>query len=351
LPQGNLEKSIVRHNQEDTTMSAFNMPNFADKLCAAIEKKKSILCIGLDPQLRYMPPFLIVEAIKRHGRTLEAIGWLYATFNRAIIDATHDLGAVYKPNLAFYSCYGSHGLRAFEETVRYAKSSGTLVIADGKCGDGGDTATAYAEGYLGRVPFFAEPGSDILSEIVSSVRADCLTIHGYIGEDCINRFVKVAKEYGTGIFVVAKTSFKPNSRIEQLTTVTGLRVWEETACLVEELGGDTLGAYGLRNVGVVVGATYPGEATNMRKLLPNSFFLKPGLGSQGASADDAIIGIGDDGFGVIVNDSRNLTFAWQNMKGDFHCQPENFASAARNQAIADVSALTNACKKAGKWPF
>ena len=334
----------------DTTRNTvmLRIPNFADKLCSAIEKKKSILCVGLDPQLRYMPPFLIEEAIRRHGYTMEAMGWLFSSFNRLIIDATCDFAVCYKPNLAFYGCYGSHGLRAFEETVRYALVSGVLAIADGKTGDGGDTADAYANGYLGRVPFFDR---DDCEPIVSPVRSDCLTIHGYIGEDCVGRFVKVAKEHGTGIFVVTKTSFKPNSVIEQSITADGSRVWEKLAEKVQEWGNGTSGQYGLRNVGVVVGATYPDYAIKMRRILPDSYFLKPGFGGQGASAGEAVLGIRRDGFGVIVNDSRNLTFAWQNAKGKYRCEPEKFDNAARAQAKDDRDALVYAACKAGNWPF
>jgi len=329
------------------------IPNFADRLCSAIEGKKSIVCIGLDPQLRYMPTFLIEEAVKRHGCTFQAVGWLYSTFNRLIIDATCDLAVCYKPNLAFYEIYGFHGLMAYEETIKYAKNMGALVIADGKRGDGGDTADAYANGYLGNVPFFNyEDGKPTeIMEIVSPVQADCLTVNGYIGEDCISRFVKVIKENGHGIFVVTKTSFKPNSVVEQLTTLDGSRAWEKMAENVQEWGKGTKGAYGLRNVGVVIGATYPDDAIRMRSILPNSIFLKPGFGGQGANAEESVLGIRPDGLGVIVNNSRNLTFAWQNAKGKYKCESEKFDNAARAQAKDDRDALVHAARQAGCWPF
>jgi orotidine-5'-phosphate decarboxylase len=326
------------------------IPNFADNLCAAIEEKKSVLCAGLDPQLRYMPPYLIQEAIERYGRSFRAMGRMFYDFNRQIIDAVADVAVCVKPNLAFYEAYGAEGIMAYEETIAYARSNGLLVIADGKRGDGGDTADSFANAYLGKVPFFAESDSALLTDIISPVRADCLTIHGYIGEDCVSRFVKVAKENGTGIFVVTKTSFKPNSVIEQLTAIDGSRVWQKMAEKVREWGEGTKGAYGLRNVGVVVGATY-NDAVLMREILPNSIFLKPGYGGQGASADEAISGIRPDGLGVVVNNSRNLTFAWQNMKGKYHCDPEKFDNAARAQAKDDRDALVHAARQAGNWPF
>jgi len=330
-----------------------NIPNFADNLCEAIRKKKSVLCAGLDPQLRYMPTYLIREAVGRYGETFEAVGWVFTEFNRRIIDAVHDIVPCVKPQMAFYEVYGQYGLKAFEETVAYARSMGLIIIEDAKRGDGGDTADAYADGHLGQIPFFGDFG-DIgvitLKRRVSPIRVDCMTVHGYIGEDCVGRFIARVKEHGTGIFVVTKTSFKPNSAVEQLRTKLDLRVWQELALMVNRWGEGTEGASGLRNVGVVMGATYPDDAPKMREILPNSIFLIPGFGGQGASADDAVAGIREDGFGGIVNNSRNLTYAWQNKKGKFQCEPEKFAEAARCQAIEDRDTLIAACQKAGKWP-
>ncbi|MCX6721013.1 MAG: orotidine-5'-phosphate decarboxylase [Candidatus Staskawiczbacteria bacterium] len=326
---------------------------FSDRLCEAAQTKKSILLGGLDFQPRCIPPHLIKEVVAHYGRTTEAMGRLALRFNCAIIDAAHDLLVGVKPNLAFLERYGQWGIWAFEETVTYAQAKGLLVIADGKRNDGGDTADAYADAYLGKVPFFgmgADPAD--LSQILSPVRSDCLTVTPYIGEDCISRFVARVKEHGTGIFVVTKTSFKPNSYVEQLQTSDSDRpVWQKVAFMVNEWGRGTEGACGLRNVGVVMGATYPNDAVIMRGLLPNAWLLKPGYGGQGASAQDSVVGIRDDGFGVVVNNSRNFTYAWQNKKGKHQCEPEKFASAARLEAIDNRDELASAAREAGKWPF
>ncbi len=326
--------------------------SFADRLCRAEREKKSVLCGGLDPQIRYMPLHLIRRAVEMYGRTYKAVGWLFAEFNFKMIDAFSDIVACVKPNIAFYLEYGSEGLTAYERTLEYARNKDLIVIGDAKPGDGGDTADAYADGYIGKVPFFG-PIDDVmnLSRCNSTVHADCVTVNGYIGEDCIGRFVKVSKEHGTGIFVVGKTSFKPRSEIEMLVTIDDKFVWEEMAEMVGHLGEGTEGACGLRNVGVVMGATYPSEAIKMREILPNAIFLIPGFGGQGAGADDAVVGIRKDGLGGIVNNSRNLIYAWQNKKGNHQCEPENFAHAARLQAIDDRDALNEALKRAGKYPF
>jgi orotidine-5'-phosphate decarboxylase len=339
-----------------------NVPNFADRLYQAIKDKKSFLCGGLDPQLCYMPPTLIRRIVDKYGRNIGAVGQLIFEFNKLIIDAICDYVVCVKPNMAFYEIYGHDGVWAYEETIRYAHEKGLLVVGDVKRGDGGDTANAYAAGYLGEVPFFGVNEHTILPQIISPVRVDCATIHAYIGEACVAPFVDVVKKTGNGIFVVTKTSFKPNSEIEQLSTVRDfqqvvvgaepcLSVWERVAEMVQRLGEGTEGACGLRNVGVVMGGTYPKDMPLMRNILPDSIFLIPGFGGQGATADDVVVGIREDGLGGIVNNSRNLIYAWQNKKGNHQCEPKKFAEAARLQAIDDRDALVAACRKAGKWPF
>lgn len=326
--------------------------NFADALCKEVREKKSILCCGLDPQIKYMPPHLIRRAAGRYDRKFEAIGWLFLEFNRQIIDAVSDLVACVKPQMAFYEAYGADGVWAFEKTVEYAKSKGLLVIGDLKRGDGGDTADAYASGHLGEVPVLGNSDNPLeFSKGFSPACVDAMTIHGYIGEDCVLRFVKVAKENGTGVFVVTKTSFKPNSFVEQLITESGCPVWQEVAKMVRAWGVDTEGLSGLSNLGVVMGATYPQDAVIMRQILPNAWFLIPGFGSQGGAAEAAVVGIRKDGLGGVVNTSRALTFAWCDKKGKYACESVDFAQAARSKATDDRNALVEACRQAGKWPF
>jgi orotidine-5'-phosphate decarboxylase len=201
--------------------------NFADRLTEVVRRKKSVLVVGLDPQLKYMPPYLARQMVERYGRTRQAVGELYVAFNKSIIDAVWPYCVAVKPQVAFYEGYGSEGLRALEQTNDYAREHGLLVINDAKRGDGSDTAEAYADAHIGEVDFWAKAGEDPfpLGKTVSPIRADAVTIHPHIGDDCVSRFVARVKQYETGIFVVAKTSFKPNSRIEQIETSTGGRVF------------------------------------------------------------------------------------------------------------------------------
>ena len=252
--------------------------SFTDKMVEAIKSKKSVLCVGLDPQLKFMPPHFVDFFRDRANAGVTicgAISDLFWHFNAKVIDAIEPFAVAAKPQSAFYECYGAAGIQALEKTIAYAKSKGLIVILDAKRGDGGDTAQAYADAYLGEVPSFG-------GQMVSSVRVDALTVHGYIGTSCLSPFLTAVKKYGTGIFVVDKTSFKPNSEIEQLV-VKGeeVPVWVALAKMVAKWGEGTEGQYGYRNFGVVMGATYPEEAVTMRQILPNSWFLVPGYGKQG----------------------------------------------------------------------
>ncbi len=313
---------------------------FVDALQAAQVAKQSVLCLGLDPQLYFMPPPLVEEMRAVYGDTEEAIGELFYAFNEAIINAAHPLVSMTKPQAAFYerSCFG---WGALERTGAYAYNRGLLCTKDAKRFDGGDTADAYADAHIGTVPFF-DGGS-----VIAPIRMDAMTIGGWIAEDCVGRFAKRVKEHGTGIFVVDKTSFKPNSVIEQLVTDNGLTVWERLAHYVKEWGEGTEGKNGYSNVGVVMGATYPEDAVKMRKILPNSVLLVPGLGKQGGSADEAVVSANDDGFGIVVSDSRAALSAWMT-DGPFKCDPKYFAQATANYLEAKNQELTVALRRIGK---
>jgi orotidine-5'-phosphate decarboxylase len=182
------------------------------------------------------------------------------------------------------------------------------------------------------------------------MRTDCVTIHGYIGSDCVRPFLREIKEHGTGAFVVDKTSFKPNSEVEQLECKSGLKVWEELAIMVQKWGEGTEGEYGYRNLGVVMGATYPEEAVVMRRHLPKSWLLVPGYGKQSQKnldpAGDAVRGADENGLGIVVNSARGVIAAWQ--EEQFKCEPEKFADAAAKAAEFARDDLSAALKRAGK---
>lgn len=314
---------------------------FVDALQAAQLEKESVLCVGLDPQLRFMPPQLVQEWTDVYGKTHEALGEIYYEFNKRIIDAVQPFACAVKPQAAFYE-WSHYGWRALERTIRYAWHRGLLVIKDAKRFDGSETADAYAQAHVGTIPFFDG------ERVVAPIRTDALTIGGYIADDTVTRFVKEMKENGTGAFVVDKTSFDPNSRFEQLKTQQGLTVWEELAHMVSEWSQGTEGDNGYTNLGVVMGATYEKDAPKMREILPKAIMLVPGIGKQGGTADGAVVAFNDDGFGGVGNDARAILGAWQ--EGPFACldHPENFAQAAAQAAEASCGKLTDALRRANK---
>lgn len=309
---------------------------FADKIIDAQRTKNSILCVGLDPQLHLIPTHITRNGILRHLPRHEAIEATIKWFNRDIIDATAEYAIAYKPQSAFYEAYGSWGIRALEETLKYLRERNLPIILDGKRGDGGDTAAAYAGTYLGEVPCPALLRGDALETCESPLRSDALTIHGYIGNACVRPFVERIKAHGTGAFVVCKTSFKPQSLVEELATDRGMLVWQELARMVSRWGEGTEGVEGYRNLGVVLGATYPEDAAIMRMTLPTSLFLVPGYGAQGGGANDAVASVNSDGFGCIVNSSRGIIYA---------STGEDFAEAARIAARDARDALNIAIEK------
>ncbi len=318
------------------------MRTFVDKLQAAMREKKSVLCVGLDPQSSSCRPTSSKRWCRPHGKTWDALAAIYRAFNFGIIDAVAEYAAAVKPQAAFYEA--SHHLwEVLEETIAYAKSQGLRVIKDAKRKDGGDTAEAYAQAHIGEVPFFDG------CTVEAPIRTDAVTIDGYIAEACVSHFVQEIKKHGTGAFVVDKTSFTPNSGVENLVTVGGLKVWEKLAHFVAKWGEGTEGENGYRNLGVVMGATYPEDASKMRSILPKAVMLVPGYGAQGAGADAAIVPFNDDGFGAVVNNSRAIIAAWQ--KGPFACPSNNFRTATARAAAAARDDLNAALRRAGKYPF
>jgi len=327
--------------------------NFADRLIKAIVDKKSYLCVGLDPQLRYFPPHILQWAAKTYGPgTYLAAAEAIISFNQAIINATCEFAATFKPQMAFYEKYGSEGVRAFEFTVNYLKALGLdAIIEDAKREDGGDTADAYADGHLGEVEVPNERGE--LHNIISPFDVDAITVTAWIEQPNLQAFKKVAQKRGKGIFVVDKTSFKPPSSLQEMEDEEGVKGWVKLAQIVSELGVNVFGSYGYSSFGVVMGATYPAEAEIMKQAIPLAFKLVPGFGYQGGGADDAVVAVNDDGLGIIVNNSRATNYAWHPKIGkDFACNPTGFANAAAKAAKQGRDNLNEAVlKKIGKLPW
>ncbi len=267
--------------------------HFADALTAKI-RTSSPVCVGIDPALSKLP----------EGITKDVEGvW---TFSKEIIDATKDIAAAIKPQMAYFEVLGWEGMKAFWAVCAYAKSNGMMVIADGKRGDIGTTCEAYADAYL----FKDSP-------------IDALTVNPYLGSDGVLPFIERATKNEKGIYVLVKTSNESSGELQDLPVGDEV-VHEHMAQLVESWAAQHIGPdTNLSCVGAVVGATYPEESKYLRTLMPHVPFLVPGYGAQGATAEDVKGNFLADGTGAIVNAGRSIIFA---------SNKKDFAAAARNAA-------------------
>lgn len=325
--------------------------NFADNLIKAILEKKSYLCVGLDPQLRYIPPHILKACVDRYGPGLEATAEAILIFNKGTIDATMENALCYKLQSAFYEAYGHHGIKALERTIAYLKSFGLLVIDDAKREDGESSAEAYAEGYLGIIDVISANGE--LRGERSVYDVDAITITPWTGEANIIPFANVALREGKGVFVVDKTSFKQPSFLQEEVGSFGNRAWINLGVQVEMLGQKLIGKNGYSSLGIVMGATNPKDVELVRDIFPNLIKLVPGFGAQGTGPNQAVACISNDGLGIIVNSSRAINYAWHpKFKTGLECAPENFQSAVRRASEVAKDVLNEAVvRRIGRLPW
>lgn len=280
-----------------------------DGLIEKMIEKQNPTCIGLDTVLEYLP-----EELKRSAGTREAI----VAFNKGIIDATYDIVPAVKIQIACYEQYGQEGLRAFADTIAYAKEKGLFVIVDAKRNDIGSTAEKYAAAYLEQTPF----------------GGDFLTVNGYLGSDGILPFTAACEKYDRAIFVLVKTSNPSSGELQNLRLADGRTVFECMGDMAEAWGESSRGKYGYSRVGAVVGATHPEEAKILRNRLAHTFFLIPGYGAQGGNAQMLENSFHKGGMGGIVNNSRGILCAYQKRGG-------TFSEAARAAALDMKADLLN----------
>jgi orotidine-5'-phosphate decarboxylase len=258
---------------------------FADRLAAEVERKRSQIVVGLDPR----PDLLPVEL---RGDV--------ARFCCGIVDAVAPHAVAVKPQLAFFEALGPEGFAAFDDVCRYARRAGLLVIADGKRGDIGSTARAYAAAYV--------EGDD--------PRADALTVNAYMGRESVEPFLAATRRHGTGIFVVVKTS-NAGADVQDVTLSDGRPLWQHVARLVAEWGADLVGEHGLSSVGAVLGATHPRAVGEARRLMPQAVFLLPGVGAQGGSPRDLERAWTSGPASALVAASRSVIYAFRESGNDF----------------------------------
>lgn len=255
------------------------------QLINEIFTKKSFLCVGLDTDINKIP-----EHLKKEEDPI-------FTFNKAIIDATAPYCVAYKPNLAFYECYGLKGMIAFEKTIKYLKENhpNHFIIADAKRGDIGNTSKMYAQ------TFFEE------------YNLDSVTVAPYMGEDSVKPFL----EYdGKWVILLALTSNKGSHNFQLTEDKQGERLFEKVLKKSQEWGTT-------ENLMYVVGATQGKMFEDIRRIAPNHFLLVPGVGAQGGSLQEVCkYGMTKD-CGLLVNSSRGIIYA---------SKDEDFAEIAGQKA-------------------
>lgn len=299
------------------------------QLIEKIQKTKAPICVGLDPMLSYVPEHIQAAAFEQYGETLEGAAEAIWQFNKEIVDYTFDLIPAVKPQIAMYEQFGIEGLKVYKRTVDYCKEKGLVVIGDAKRGDIGSTSAAYATGHIGSV--------QVGSKTYSGFDTDFLTVNPYLGTDGVKPFVDVCNSHDRGLFVLVKTS-NPSSGEFQDRLIDGRPLYEWVAEKVVEWGNASMdGDYS--NVGAVVGATYPEMSRILRNLMPHTYFLVPGYGAQGGTAEDLKHCFNKDGLGAVVNSSRGIIAAYKQEKYK-KFGTEHFAEASR-QAVMDMVADIN----------
>lgn len=269
------------------------------QLIAQIHKKKSFLCIGLDVDLTKIPTLLLA--------TEDPI----FEFNKAIIDATHDLTVSYKPNTAFYEAYGIKGWQSLQKTINYINENYPEIytIADAKRGDIGNTSSMYAKAFFEDLNF------------------DSVTVAPYMGKDSVEPFLAFEDKH---TILLALTSNQGAFDFQTLET-QGTDLYKKVLEVSKTWKNS-------QNLMYVVGATKAEYFAEIRKIVPDSFLLVPGVGAQGGSlADVCKYGINEN-VGLLINSSRGIIYASNDV---------DFAQKAREEALkmqkemASILELTN----------
>lgn len=267
------------------------------QLIDQIRNKASFLCIGLDVDLEKIPAHLL----KLEDPIFE--------FNKAIIDATHDLAVAYKPNTAFFEAYGLKGWNSLGKTIDYLneKHPEIFTIADAKRGDIGNTSTRYAKAFFEDMNF------------------DSVTVAPYMGSDSIEPFLAFKDKF---TIMLALTSNKGGLDFQLLKDESGQTLYEKVLKTSLEWKNSEQLMY-------VVGATRPEFFQKIRNIVPNHFLLVPGVGAQGGSLQAVCqYGLNDD-IGLLINSSRQIIYA---------SDSTDFASKAREKALELTTEMASILK-------
>ena len=282
-----------------------------DKLYERVEER-GVVCLGLDTDASYIPQHIL------SGKSLdEAI----FQFNKEIIDATLDVVACYKVQIAYYEALGLAGLIAYKNTLQYLREKDAIIIADIKRGDIAATASQYAKAHF-----------------TGDFEADFITLSPYMGMDSIEPYMPYMESGKKGVFVLVRTSNKGAEDFENLDIEGGKKLYNEVADKITEAGQTVKGRYGYTAIGGVIRCTHVEEGKEIRNRYSNMFFLIPGYGAQGGTAKDVALYL-KNGNGGVVNSSRGILLAYKKENKELE-----YAECARNEAINMRDAIRAAVK-------
>jgi orotidine-5'-phosphate decarboxylase len=258
------------------------------RLVSEIKHKKSNLCIGLDTDIKKIPEFLLKEQDPVY------------IFNREIIQATSDLCVAYKPNMAFYECMGPRGWETLVKSMDWVPDN-IFTIADAKRGDIGNTSLMYAKTFFETYDF------------------DAVTVSPYMGEDSVTPFLEYPDKW---VIVLGLTSNKGSADFQRLEC-EGKPLYQHVLEKVSSWGNPG-------NMMFVTGATHASDFAGLREILPEHFFLVPGVGAQGGDLNTILESGQNQDSGLLINVSRDILYA---------SDSKDFAEAARNKALSYISVM------------
>jgi len=279
---------------------------FADRLVEAIQRKGSPICVGIDPIFEMLPDAIAGKSAGRDANDSEAAIDAIFAFTTAVLKIVAPYVPCVKFQSAYFEKYLWEGVEAYYSLVQEAADLDLLVIGDVKRGDIGSTAGAYAAAHLAEPPF--DEHDDIRLP-------DAITVNPMLGLDTLEPFIKTARDYSKGLFVLVRTSNPGSAELQDVKLEDG-RTWSEM--LADKLHviasqPSLVGASGWSSIGAVVGATQTHTMQSIRQRLPQSFFLLPGYGAQGATAEMTRAAF-KDGQGALVSASRSILYAHRDKK-------------------------------------
>ena len=281
--------------------------HFADRLCKAVQSKKTSLIVGLDPVYHRLPP--AIRSHREMNDEFDAAAAVDAIFDfcTQTMRIVAPMVPAVKINIAFFEKYLWEGLETYYNLISEANELGLEIIGDVKRGDIGHTAEMYAEAHL---------QNSELAGLEDMLAPDAVTINGYTGADGIEPFAKMADAQGKGVFVLVRTSNPSAAALQDFQDAQGQALYEKVAEVVADVATRParVGSCGYSNVGMVVGGTAPDVAAALRTTYDKVWFLVPGYGSQGAEAADCIRFCKADGAGALINASRSIIYAYEKPK-------------------------------------